>query len=163
MLDGTDLPDVIGIIGSRGPDTEKGRVGWTDSVLVMRLMARIIEVRPNATVVSGGAPSGVDYMVRNCAALLHFCNGEHIRQDPTTVDCRLPHFYEFLAEWRGKDGRGEFNRRAGFERNDKLVRHCGLVLALLAPGEWTPGTSDVIRRCRDYDIPVMIYHEGVWR
>jgi hypothetical protein len=163
-----DLPDVVGIVGSRGPDESRGRpTGWTDYQLVLRLMGRIQTVRRSrgriATIVSGGAPSGVDFHARLAARNLGMCFGEHLIADPTTVDCPNDHFHEIKALWRGRDGKAPLNRHAGMERNDKLVRHCGLVLALFAPGEWTPGTSDVIRRCREYDIPVLIYHEGVWR
>lgn len=158
------LPDVVGIVGSRGPDPVKQRVGWDNYPLILNIVRRIQNVRHAAglvaTIVSGGAPSGVDFQTKVACRNLAFCFGEHLVKDPTSVDCGRDHFHEFMAKWRVG---GEFNRRAGFDRNDLLVRHCGLVLALLAPGEWTPGTSDVIRRCREYDIPVLIYHEGVWR
>ena len=155
------LPGVIGIVGSRGPDEERGRpVGWTNHALVPRLVRRILQSNPQVTIISGAAPSGVDHMVAMTCRLLHFCDGEHIKIDPTSVDCGCPHFYEFEAQWR-KDGK--FNKLAGFERNDKLVRHVGLLIAMFAPGEMTPGTSDAVRRARAYDIPVLVYHEGAWR
>lgn len=166
----TNLPDVVGIVGSRGPDAERGRpTGWPDSGywLVMRLMDRISKVRrehgQQAMVVSGGASSGVDRQVRLSARNLGWCVGEHMKTDPTSVDCANDHFIEIPALWHGADGKQPLNRHAGFERNDKLVRHCGLVIALFAPGEWTAGTHDVVRKCREYDIPVLIYHEGHWR
>lgn len=161
------LPTVIGIVGSRGPDPIRGRpVGFTDYSLVHQLVLRIITVQHKAgkiaTIVSGGAPSGVDFYVNRAAKVLGMCFGEHLRIDPTTVDCPKDHFHEILAEWHGKDGRGPLNRRAGFERNDKLVRHCGLVIGLFAPGETTPGTADALRRARQYDIPTLVYQEGRW-
>jgi hypothetical protein len=141
--------------------------GFTEYGLILNLCARIRRVRRaagwQATIVSGGAPSGVDRYVRIACRNLGFCMGEHLRTDPTSVDCPNDHFHEIPALWHGPDGKGSLNRQAGFERNDKLVRHCGLVLALFGPGEWTPGTADVVRKCREYDIPVLIYHEGVWR
>lgn len=153
--------DIVGIVGSRGPDEERGRpTGWTDAGLIARLIARILELKPDATIVSGGAPSGVDYMVRMTCLLLRLCDGKHIEENPISVDCPLPHFYEFKAQWRGPDGKT--NRHAGHDRNDKLVRHCSLVLALFGPGERTPGTSDVIRRCHTYNVPVMVYQDGIW-
>jgi hypothetical protein len=162
------LPDTIGIVGSRGPDIERGRpTGWNDYPLVLRLATKIQKVRRAsglpATIISGGAPSGVDAQVRLACRNLGFCFGEHLKLDPTSVDCPNDHFHEIRALWNGPDGRGPKNRLAGFERNDKLVRHCGLVLALFAPGEWTPGTSDVVRKCREHGVPVLIYHEGAWR
>lgn len=168
MIETTELPDVVGIVGSRGPNRERGRLtGWDDYPLILRLAARIQSVRHDqgwpATIVSGGAPSGVDFQTRLACRSLGFCFGEHLIADPTSVDCPNDHFHEFKALWRGADGNGPQNRLAGFERNNKLVRHCGLVLALFAPGEWTPGTHDVIRKCREYGIDVLIYHEGVWR
>lgn len=158
------LPDVIGIVGSRGPDPSRGRdTGWTDSRLVSRLVRRAYQINPRISIVSGGAPSGVDHDVAMVCKLLRFCDAKHIDEDPTSVDCPEPHFYEFKALWHGKSGREPTNRLAGFDRNDKLVRHVGLVLALFGPGEMTPGTSDTVRRCRQYNVPVLIYHEGVWR
>jgi len=163
------LPDVVAIVGSRGPDLVKGRVGWPLSGygLIVQLVGRIQTVRHEAgmpaTIISGGASSGVDRQVRIACRNAAFCDGAHIKADPTSVDCRRDHFHEILALWHGSDGKGPLNRQAGFERNDKVVRHAGLVLALFGPGEWTPGTHDVVRKCREYDVPVLIYHEGVWR
>ena len=164
----TDLPDIIGIVGSRGPDHQRGRwSGWTDYQLVLRLVGRIQQIRRAggrpATIISGGASSGVDHHVRVACRSLGFCFGEHLIADPTSVDCPNDHFHEIRALWRGADGKQPLNRHAGFERNDKLVRHCSLVIALFAPGEWTAGTHDVVRKAREYDIPVLIYHEGHWR
>lgn len=156
------LPDVVGIVGSRGPDIERDRfTGWTNRWLVRRLIKRAVEIRPNISIISGAAPSGVDRMTHEiCLDELCFCNAKHIEENPTTVDCPLPHFYEFAAQWR-RDGK--FNKMAGFERNDKLVRHVGLLIALFAPGDMTPGTSDAVARARRYNIPVLVYHEGAWR
>ena len=140
--------------------------GWPQSryPLVLNLMARIIKIRRDAgliaTIVSGGASSGVDYQVRLGARSLGMCFAEHMDTDPTSVDCPNDHCHEFKALWRGPDGK--LNRQAGFERNDKLVRHCGLVIALFADGERTPGTSDTLRRAKHHDIPSLIYHEGTW-
>jgi len=163
------LPDVVGIVGSRGPDREKGRVGWPlDRYnLIVQLVGRIQDRRHRvgklATIVSGGAPSGVDRQVQIACRNAGICFGEHLLTDPTSVDCQNDHFHEIPALWHGADGKQPLNRHAGYERNDKLVRHCGLVLALFADGALTSGTNDVVRRCREYDIPVLTYHEGVWR
>jgi hypothetical protein len=161
------LPDVIGIVGSRGPDLERGRpVGWTDYNLILNLCARIAKKRHEAgwpaTIVSGGAPSGVDRHVRIACRNLSFCFGEHLIADPTSVDCPRDHFHEIPAQWNGPDGKGRLNRNAGFERNNKLIRHCGLVIALFAPGQTTPGTADVCRKAREYEIPLLVYQEGRW-
>lgn len=157
------LPDAIGVIGSRGPDPSQGRTtGFTDYSLVLGIAKRAVAAKPNIQIVSGGAPSGVDAMIRHaCLRELKFCDADHIRRDPTSVDCERPHFHEFKAAWRNADG--SKNARAGFERNDLLVRHVGLLLALYAPGEPTPGTRHAIERARAHNIPVMIYQEGVWR
>lgn len=157
------LPDVIGVIGSRGPDASRGRLtGWTNYPLVRDIAKRALMVKPNIQIVSGGAPSGVDSMIRHaCLRELGFCDADHIRVDPTSVDCQRPHFHEFKAAWRNPDG--SQNKRAGFERNDLLVRHVGLLLALYAPGELTPGTTHAIERARAHSVPVMVYQEGIWR
>ena len=160
------LPDVIGIVGSRGPDPIRGRpTGFTDFALVHRLMLRILTAQHArgrvATIVSGGAPSGVDYFVHRTAKMLGMCFGEHLRIDPTTVNCPRDHFHEFIAEWHGKDGKGPLNRQAGFDRNEKLVRHCGLLIALYGP-EVTSGTQDAINRARKWNIPTLVYQDGRW-
>ena len=147
------LPDVIGIIGSRGPDL--GRTGWTDRRLIDRLIDRILAIRADVTIISGGASSGVDNMVMEACWARHLC-------ECSALACQKAHFHEIRALWRGPYGSGSFNPQAGFMRNDKLVRHCQLVIALFAPGEMTPGTSDAVRRCRKYDIPVLVYHRGIW-
>lgn len=159
------VPDIVGIVGSRGPDLLRNRpTGWTNYPLVLELCRRVQKNRHEqgepATIVSGGATSGVDRHVRMACQSLKFCFGEHLVKDPTTVDCPKDHFHEIPAQWRNPDG--TTNRKAGFERNDKLVRHCSLVIALFAPGKRTPGTSHVIERCRVHEIPFMVYHEGVW-
>ena len=161
------LPDVIGIVGSRGPDPTRGRaVGFTDFALIHRLMLRIITAQHKAgrqaMIVSGGAPSGVDYYANRAAKMLKLCFGEHLRLDPTSVACPKDHFIEIPALWHGADGKGPLDRHAGFERNEKLVRHCGLLIALYAPGDPTPGTTDAINRARHWEIPVLVYQDGVW-
>lgn len=165
----TTIPDIVGIVGSRGPDPERGRLtGWPSQRFrfVLNLMARILELRHDRglllTIVSGGASSGVDRQVRVAARSLGMCFGEHMKTDPTSVDCPNDHFFEFLAEWHGPDGRGPLNRHAGYERNDKLVRHCGLLIALFADGEKTGGTSHAVSRAKYHQIPALIYHEGTW-
>lgn len=163
------LPDVVGIVGSRGPDPVKDRVGWPleGYKLIVDLVHRIVKVRreagETAYIVTGDAPSGVDRQVRLACRNAGLCSSEHITRDPLSVDCPNDHYHVFPAFWHGHDGKGKLNRLAGFERNDRLVRHCGLLIALFAPGEMTPGTSDAVRRAREYDIPVLIYHEGRWR
>lgn len=160
------LPDVIGIVGSRGPDPIRGRpTGFTDYPLVHALVLRIITAQRKAgriaTIVSGGAPSGVDYFVNRAARTLGMCFGEHLRIDPTTVNCPKDHFHEIPALWRGASGREPLNRQAGHDRNDKLVRHCGLLIALFGPNA-TSGTQDAINRAREYEIPVLVYQNGRW-
>ena len=160
------LPSVIGIVGSRGPDPTRGRAdGFTDYPLVHGLVLRIIAIQhragKTATIVSGGAPSGVDFYVKRAARTLGMCFGEHLRVDPTTVNCPKDHFHEFEALWHGKDGKGPLNRQAGFDRNETLVRHCGLLIALFGPHA-TPGTQDAINRARAWNIPTLVYQNGRW-
>jgi hypothetical protein len=160
------LPDVIGIVGSRAPDPQRGRMtGWglDGYPLIAQIVGRIQKVRHAAggpaTIVSGGA-NGVDRQVRVACRNAAFCFAEHMAIDPTSVDCPRDHFHEFLAQWELPDGSKD--PQAGFRRNDKLVRHVGLLIAFLAPGEFTPGTADAIRRAREYEIPVLWFQEGRW-
>lgn len=164
------LPDVVGIVGSRGVDRQRGRdYGWPleGYNLVLDLVARIQKVRREAGlkafIVTGDAPSGVDFQVRLACRNLSLCNADHVASDPLSVDCLNDHYAVFPAYWHGPDGKGKLNRHAGFERNERLVRHCGLLIALLAPDvEFTPGTADAIRRAREWDVPVLWYQNGSW-
>jgi hypothetical protein len=161
------LPSVVGIVGSRGPDPEKGRVGWPDdgSLLIGQLVARIRDVRRaaglSAYVVTGDAPSGVDRQVRHALIQQRWCSSEHITRDPLSVDCPNDHYHVFPAYWHGRDGKAKLNRLAGFERNERLVRHCGLLIALFGP-DATPGTQDAINRAREWEVPVLVYQNGRW-
>lgn len=118
--------------------------------------------RGPVTVISGGA-RGVDRYARDACRDLrfHFC-----QEDPDTHGLEhlpLPHhFYEFRAKWHGEDGKGPYNPRAGFERNSEIVRHASRVVAFLAPGSPTSGTSDTIEKAKAAGLPVSVFHDGVW-
>jgi len=133
--------------------------------LILNLVGRIVDVRrgwgETAHIVTGDAPSGVDFQVRLACRNLSLCSTEHIQMDPLSVDCLNDHYTVFPAYWHGRDGKGKLNRLAGFERNERLVRHCGLLIALFGP-DATPGTQDAINRAREWDVPVLVYQNGRW-
>ena len=141
---------VVAVVGSRE---------YPVAADVRRVIAAL-KARGPVHIVSGGAP-GVDTFVREACRDLgfHFCQED---PDPHGLE-HLPlphHFYEFRANWRPN---GRFNPRAGFERNSEIVRHSERVIALLAPGEPTSGTSDTIAKARAAGLPVSVFHEGRWK
>lgn len=47
-------------------------------------------------------------------------------------------------------------------RNQRIVDHADMVIAIYAPGPRSPGTSDTVQRARTKGIPIHIWHEGRW-
>ncbi len=60
---------------------------------------------------------------------------------------------EFPAGWRSKDG--EFNKRAGFERNERMAQYADALLALW-DGQ-SSGTKDMIERARKHGLDVHVF------
>lgn len=145
MCHGGVLVSVVAIVGSRGyPNRDH-----------VRRVVKSLADRGPVQIISGGAP-GVDTFARDaCRSLgFHFCQED---PDPNGL-AHLPlphHFFEFRADW--SKGRG-----AGFDRNSEIVRHSERVIAFLAPGTPTPGTSDTIAKARAAGLPVSVFHEGRW-
>ena len=134
----------VAISGSRGPDPSRGRMtGWTDLVLVERIMRRILERGDRINV--GDAPSGVDRMVAevwNGADWTEAYPSDYVKT------------YEARWEIEG--------RRAGHNRNAWMISESDELIALFAPGPLTPGTTNAVECAERKGIPVRIYHEGRW-
>lgn len=137
---------VVAIVGSRGyPNRDH-----------IRRTVEALAARGPVTIISGGA-RGTDSHVRAACRDLrfHFCQED---PDPNGLE-HLPlphHFYEFLPDW--SKGKG-----AGFDRNTEIVRHATRVVAFLAPGRPTSGTSDTIDKAKAAHLPVDVFHEGRWQ
>lgn len=62
----------------------------------------------------------------------------------------------FYAAWRGKDGKGVYNSRAGLERNTLIVEAADILVAF-----WdgtSTGTRDSIRKANQKKIPVIVFN-----
>jgi predicted Rossmann fold nucleotide-binding protein DprA/Smf involved in DNA uptake len=139
---------IVGIVGSRE---------FEDVALVDRIVRGFAASEEGATIVSGGA-RGADSLVREACRRwgFHFCLEDE--SDPHGL-AHLPlplHFCEMKADWK-KNG-----KRAGFLRNERLVRHVQMVIALFAPGPLSSGTSHTVRLAREAGLRVHTYHEGRW-
>lgn len=66
-------------------------------------------------------------------------------------------FWETVeAEW------DRYGKRAGFDRNELMIHKSQELVALFAPGELSPGTSNAVWNAQKKGIPMYIYHEGRW-
>jgi hypothetical protein len=114
---------------------------FEDFELVERVLRRLLEQGHQINV--GDASRGVDRFVAEI-----FAGAEWTEAYPA------PKVYE--ARW---DVEG---RAAGHNRNAWMVSESDMLIALLAPGPPTPGTSNAILQAWTRRIPVHTYHEGVW-
>lgn len=145
---------IAAVVGSRE---------FKDEALVDRVVRGLFADGKVVTIISGGAP-GADSLVREgCRKLgVHFCLED--KSDPYGLK-HLPmphHFCEIKAMWRGPDGKGPYNPRAGYERNARLVQHASMVIALYAPGPLSPGTTHTVNLAKAAGLPTHIFHEGRW-
>jgi hypothetical protein len=53
-------------------------------------------------------------------------------------------------------------KRAGFVRNEEMIKKADELVAFLADGEPTKGTSHAIEAAQRKGIPVHLFHEGSW-
>jgi hypothetical protein len=60
------------------------------------------------------------------------------------------------ADWK------RYGKRAGFLRNEDLIYQAGELIAILAPGAATPGTSHALMLATRKEIPIHAFHEGKW-
>jgi len=137
----------VAISGSRAPDPSRGReTGWTDALLVQRILLRLARREDVERVNVGDAPSGVDRLVLEC-----FEQDERLEDKPSS----WLRVYE--ARW------AEEGKRAGHNRNDWMISESDELIALFAPGPRTPGTSNAVECALRRGIPVHVYHEGRWQ
>ena len=144
-MEASGIPEVVAIVGSRG---------FRDPELVDTIVARLHKLHPNLLLISGGAP-GVDTFAENAADAQGFCRCDNIFHRVETA-----HVHVFPAKWR--DDQGNYDRSAGFRRNEVIVRHSLLVIAFFADGPRTNGTSNTVGHAKRLGVPVLVYHEGKW-
>jgi hypothetical protein len=107
---------------------------WTDRNRILHALQAVQQDHPDAVVVHGAAP-GADSIADSCARQL----GLPVEAHP--------------ANWR------QFGRAAGPRRNQEMVDSgLDLCLAFRLNGS-SPGTDDMIRRCRAASVPVLVYDE----
>jgi hypothetical protein len=107
---------------------------FTDEGLVVRVIDRLIERR--VRVLIGDARSGVDLFA-----------GMYLAHMADEV-------YE--AEWQ------RYGKRAWLLRNVLMVYHADELIAILADGPATPGTSNAMLLAQRKGIAMHVYHEGRW-
>lgn len=111
---------------------------FTDRRFVERVVERLLERGDH--IIIGDAPSGVDFFAF-----------ERLSWADKTRWTR------YVAHWT------LFGKGAGHERNGRMLDHpAELLVAIYAPGPYTPGTSDCIVQAIDREIPVHVYREGFW-
>lgn len=112
---------------------------FTDRALVEAVIDRLI-VRED-TILFGDAPNGVDRMVAEYV----YHMADNVRD-----------WQEYPAEWE------RYGKRAGHLRNEWMIHDAEGLIAIFAPGQRTPGTSNAVQQARRKGIPIAIYHDGVW-
>lgn len=120
---------------------------FTDISLIERVVDRLIERRAFILV-----PCGGDARDRRCTdgvdAFVH-----------QYVEYRADDVYDYdvvYADWR------TYGKRAGFLRNEDLIYQASELIAILAPGPATPGTSHTLLLATRKGIPIHTFHEGKW-
>lgn len=116
---------------------------FTDQRLVERVIDRLIDRRAVIHIACSdrGCTAGVDTFVHQY------------------VDYRIDDVYDnevFYAEWR------RYGKRAGFLRNEDMIRASSELIAFLSPGAPTPGTSHAIGLAQRKGIPLHVYQDGKW-
>ena len=119
-----------------------GSRGFTDRDLVEAAIDRINTPKNKILIPCGdhGCTAGVDTFVHVYA--------DHLAD---TLDSDV-----FYADWK------RYGKRAGMLRNEDMMRKADMLIAFLADGEPTPGTSHCIGLAQKKGIPMHVYHEGKW-
>ena len=121
--------------------TISGSRSFDDRLLVDAVVERLVERGDFINV--GDARSGVDSMVRS---ELHA--REHLVED---TDYRI-----FEADWT------RHGRRAGYLRNERMIRDADRFIAIFSPGQMTPGTKNALEMAWEKGIPISIYRDRRW-
>lgn len=120
----------IAIVGSRK---------YPDLAQVRRFVQGIAAKYPDATIVSGGA-LGVDrnaeQEARKCGLKVKVIRPKWKEPHPVT-------------------GKEIFNRSAGFERNEEIVKHVNVVVAFIWKN--SAGTANTIKHAREWEKELYIY------
>jgi hypothetical protein len=112
---------------------------FDDRRLVEQVVDRLIVRR--AIIHVGDASRGVDRMV-----------AEYIMsREDDVADWRV-----YKANWKAEGW------RAGHNRNDWMISESDELIAIFAPGPFTPGTLNAVRCASRRLLPTFIYHEGAW-
>jgi hypothetical protein len=123
-----------------------GSRDFTDRRLVERAVAKIAASGHRLLVPCGDPKSGRGYpCTRGVDTFVHHWVVSH----------GLDHEV-FTADWSG------LGKRAGFVRNEAMIKQADELVAFLADGPPTPGTSHAIGLAQKKGIPVHLFHEGRW-
>lgn len=104
-------------------------------LVVERLLAR------GDHIIIGDAPNGVDDFA-----------WDYLKQR-----VHWAHWTRYIAHWT------LHGRAAGHERNGRMLDHpADQLIAIFAPGEFTPGTQNCVQQAFAKSIPIFTFHEGAW-
>jgi hypothetical protein len=114
-----------------------GSRSFTDQRLVERVVQRLLD--EGDTIVIGDAPAGVDLFAWAYLRNIHWAT-----------------WNRHIADW------DKVGRAAGHQRNGRMLDMADRLIAIFAPGERTPGTSDCVKQAFERGLPVHVFHEGSW-
>lgn len=119
-----------------------GSRGFTDVRLVEAAVDRINKPKNKILIPCSdrGCTKGVDTFV-------------HVYADHLADTLAYEVFY---AEWK------RYGKRAGFLRNEDMIRKADMLVAFLADGAPSPGTTHAIKLAQEKGIAMYVYHEGSW-
>ena len=133
--------EVIAFSGSRD---------FADEELVEKVVRAIVKRYPSCRIRIGDA-RGLDYLVGREATRW----GKWPEQEK--------------CHWPPPGSTRQERWMAAHERNRRVIHgspaHPGLatrLVALFAPGQRSPGTSDAISQAEEAGVPIDVYHEGKW-
>lgn len=118
---------------------------FTDRRLVERVVDRLLAKGDRLLVACGdtGCTAGVD-------TFAHAHLDERGLQDEKDYDL-------FIAQWR------RYGKRAGFIRNEEMIKRAGVLVAFLSPGPVpTPGTAHAMLLAQRRGLEMHVYQDGKW-
>jgi hypothetical protein len=133
----------VGVVGSRN---------WTDRDLIYRVLLDI-----NQQWLGNYDPCPEYPLGRRGEDDMHIISGGARGVDTIAVEWGIVHwvkFTEYKPEWTHN---GHYNPRAGFERNETIIRNSDVVLAFQKDA--SRGTQNSIDWCRKLGVPVIIWKE----